>query len=93
MGKRILALLFDLERVDGLRVLLTAWLDDSGNGEFLTPVHPDKTLLDVTAGDDVIHNRETRYTVRRLKPWRTSECKDERAYSEVRCGREWEAGG
>jgi len=90
--RKILALLFEVIAESGDIRSLIAWLDETGNSRFLYPVHPGRTLLDVTAGDPLIYKRETRLIVRRLKPWRTSECKDEAAYREVTCGRDWEAG-
>ena len=89
--RKILALLFEVIAESGDIRSLIAWLDETGNSRFLYPVHPERTLLDVTAGDALIYKREIRLVVRRLKPWRTSECKDETAYQEVICGRDWEA--
>jgi hypothetical protein len=91
--RRILALLFELEDDDGKIWLLIACLDQYGNSKFLYPMHPDKTLLDVSAGDPLTFKGKVRLTVRRLKPYRTSECKDENAYRGIVCGRDWEAGG
>ncbi|GAB5440757.1 MAG: hypothetical protein Fues2KO_11060 [Fuerstiella sp.] len=85
-------MLFRLRAEDGTWCDLIAWLDRHGNGKHLWPYHPNKTLLDVRAGDIVIFRRE-QFRVLRLKPYRTSEAKDESQYSEITCGRDWEAGG
>ena len=84
-------MLFELDADDGTIWTLVAWLDQCGKSKFLYPAHPGRTLLDVTAGDLLIFKRQIRLVVRRLKPWRTSECRDETAYSEIVCGRDWEA--
>ena len=89
-SRTILALLFELLDDDGKIWLLIAWLDQRGNSKYLYPMHPDKTLLDVTRGDPLTFKRGTRLTVRRLKPYRTSECKDDSQYSEITRGRDWE---
>lgn len=88
--RRILALLFELAAEDGRIWTLIAWIDARGNSRYLYPAHPDRCLLDVTAGDLLIFKQTKKLTVRRLKPWRTSECRDETAYREIVCGRAWE---
>ena len=91
-GRKILALLFELEADDGSIFLLIAWLDRFSNGKYLEPTHPDKTLLEVRAGDRLTFKRKHLFSIKRLKPWRTSECKDETQYTEIVCGEDWEAG-
>ena len=86
---KILALKFELETDSGSLELI-AWIENDGNGKYLVPAHPSKTLLDMTAGDVVIWNRQ-QFTVKRLKPWRTTECKDDTQYREVESGAVWEA--
>ena len=92
MQRKINALKFELESGDGKIIELIAWIQDDGNGKHLVPAHPDHCLLDVRAGDVVTYMRKKLMTVRRLKPWRTSECKDDTQYGEITCGRDWEAG-
>ena len=75
----------------GRIVLLIAWLDASGNSRFLVPVHPCKTLLDVRVGDMLTFQRKEHFVIRRLKPWRTTECRDETEYAEIVCGADWES--
>ena len=89
--RKIHALKFELEADTGI-VELIAWLEKDGNGKHLLPAHPDKCLLDMPAGDVVTFQRRQTMTVKRLKPWRTSECKDDTQYAEITCGRDWEAG-
>jgi hypothetical protein len=48
--------------------------------------------MDVNAGDMLIFKRKDQLTIKRLKPWRTRECKDDTQYEEIVCGRDWEAG-
>lgn len=90
-NRKILALKFQLESVDGKIIELIAWLEPDGNGKYLYPAHPDKTLMDVKAGDVLIFNRKDQLTVKRLKPWRTRESKDDTQYSEIECGSDWES--
>ncbi len=90
--RRILALKFQLEATDGKILELIAWLEPDGNGKHLYPAHPDRTLMDVKAGDMLIFKRKDQLTIKRLKPWRTRECKDDTQYEEIVCGRDWEAG-
>ena len=90
--RRCLAAMFELEDQHGRRRLLIAWIRDDGNGEFLLPAHPDRTLRDVSAGDVVIFNRQESLRVRRLKPYRTTECKDDQDYQEIGSIQEWEDG-
>ena len=85
--RKILALTFELEAESD-----NAWLDEHGNGKYLLPAHPDHCLLDVRAGDRVTFKRKQVLTVRGIKPFRTSECKDETQYGPITCGRDWEAG-
>ena len=75
--RKIYALLFELKTDDGGIWLLIAWLDRFGNSKSLLPAHPDKCLLEMRAGDVVTFRRKDILVVKRLKPWRTSECKDE----------------
>jgi hypothetical protein len=49
----------------GATVAIDAWLDEYGKGQ---PAHTSRSLLDVQAGDLVVHRW-------RVKPYRTSECK------------------
>jgi hypothetical protein len=90
MSRKILALKFQLESNSGI-VELIAWILEDGNGKFLKPVKADRTLMDVRKGDTVCFNGEMYYRVRRLKPWRASDCKAEQDYPEITCGRDWEA--
>ncbi len=85
-------MLFELQANDGSLWQMIAWINEFGNGRYLVPAHPDRTLLDVQAGDVLIYKCTHHLTVRWLKPWRTSECKDETAYGEIVCGSDWEAG-
>ena len=62
------------------------------NGKHLYPAHPDRTLMDVKAGEMLVFKRRGQLMIKRLKPWRTRECKDDTQYEEIVCGREWEAG-
>ena len=82
------ALMFELDEpdADSTRYLI-AWLDEQGNGEFCCHAHPSKTLLDVEPGHTVVHKKRTQFLVRRVKPYRTSECHDESQYPWVRSGR------
>ncbi len=57
-ARKILALKFELESNAGT-VELIAWIESDGNCSYLKPTRPKKTLMDVTAGDTVIHNAET----------------------------------
>jgi hypothetical protein len=91
--RKILALLFELETDDGKIVLLIAWLDAYSNSKYLVPTHPDKNLLDVGPGDMLTFKRRDSFIIKRLKPWRTTECKDDTQYREVSCGRDWEMDG
>ncbi len=79
---------FELESDTNI-VELIAWIQSDGNGRYLVPAHPSRTLLEMKAGDVVIFKRKP-HDVRRVKPWRTSECKDDTQYSEITCGRDWE---
>jgi len=90
-NRKILDMLFELKTNDGGIRLLIAWLDRFGNSKYLLPAHPDKCLLEMRAGDVVTFRRREILVVKRLKPWRTSECKDETEYSEIVCGEDWEA--
>ena len=92
VGRKILALLFELESDNGSICLLIAWLERHDNGKYLEATHPDKTLLDVRAGDRVTFKRKYLFSIRRIKPWRTTECKDETQYTEIECGQDWEQG-
>ena len=85
-------MLFELQTNNGRLWQLVAWINESGNSRYLVSAHPDRTLLDVQAGDVLIYKQTHHLTVRRLKPWRTTECKDETAYREIVCGSGWEAG-
>lgn len=82
--RRIHALLFDVEHFGGQpsrgTIRLIAWFDDRGESRFCRHAHPEKTLLDAEAGHVIVHRRRTHYRVRRVKPYRTSECKDETQY-------------
>ena len=89
--RRILALIFDWETVDSQNWLLIAWLNSRGNSKHLVPAHPDRNLLDVKAGDVLTFKRKEILTVKSLRPWRTSECRDETQYTEIRCGADWQA--
>ena len=91
--RKILALQFDVEAEDGSMKLLIAWPDASGNGKLLVPAHPGKTLMDIKAGDVLIFNRKERFVVKRLKPYRTSEGKNDTEYAEIVSGAEWERAG
>lgn len=88
--RKILALKFELQSNLGT-VDVIAWVDEHGRGKFLEAVKPELTLMTVKAGDTVRHNGTDFYMVKRLKPWRTSEAKDDSDYSEVVCGQDWEA--
>jgi hypothetical protein len=90
--RKILAMKFQLESNEGKIVELIAWLQRDGNGKYLCPTHPSRTLLEVTAGDLLTYKRSEHLVIKRLKPWRTSECKDDTEYSEVETGAAWEAG-
>ncbi len=89
--RKILALKFELESDSGGIVELIAWLDEYGNGKYLYPAHPDRCLMDMKAGDMVIFKRKDQLSIRRLKPWRTRECKDDTQYGEIVSGRDWES--
>ena len=82
-------MLFELETVDGGLIELIIWPDANGNGTDTSPAHPDRTLMDVGAGDVIIHHR-TAYDVRRVKPYRATDCRDETEYPWVACGRDYE---
>ena len=56
------------------------------DGRFTKPVHPDKTMLDVRAGDQVVFRRR-QCTVETVRPYRTSLCKS--SYPVVNSVREW----
>ena len=90
--RKIHALIFQLQAENGGIWLLIAWIDRFGNSQYLLPAHPDKTLLEMRAGDVVTFRRKEILLIKRLKPWRTSECKDETEYTEIVCGEDWEAG-
>jgi len=90
MARKIYALKFELEADTGI-VELIAWIDQHGQSKYLEATHPDKTLMDMRAGDVVTFKRKQTMTVKRLKPWRTNECKDDTQYSEVESGAAWEA--
>lgn len=89
--RKIHALKFELEAQNGVISELIAWIQPDGNGQFLYPAHPARTLLDVVAGDVLIHRNQHQLVVRRLKPWRTSECRDDTQYSEIESGTAWES--
>ncbi len=78
---QITALQFELAGGPCTRYLI-AWLDENGDGRWCRHAHPDKSLLDVEPGDVIVHKR-TQYTVLRVRPYRTNECRDESAYAWV----------
>jgi hypothetical protein len=86
---QIHALLFDLECPATKQLI--AWIDQHGNGKYTQHAHPSKTLLDVEPGHVIVHKR-TQYVVRRIKPYRTSECLDDSQYPWVRSGRAYLGG-
>ena len=86
---QIHALLFDLECAASKQLI--AWIDQHGNGKYTQHAHPSKTLLDVEPGHVIVHKR-TQYVVRRIKPYRTSECLDDSQYPWVRSGRAYFGG-
>lgn len=86
------ALIFDLEAPPTRSRQLICWLDEHGNGKHTQHAHPSKTLLDVEAGHTIVNGRQ-RYVVASVRPYRTSLCKDETAYPQVKSGREWFASG
>ena len=90
--RTIKAIRFAVEADDGKVFELIAWLEQDGNGKHLKPSHPDHSLLDVRVGDRVTYMRRKVVTVRSIRPWRTSECKDDTQYTDISCGRDWEAG-
>lgn len=75
MSRKINALKFQLEADRGT-IELIAWIQEDGNGKYLVPAHPDHSLMDVQAGDVVVFKRKPMKVVR-LKPWRTSERKED----------------
>ena len=82
---QIYAMMFQVEndQTTGTTYLI-AWIDDNGYSKTCYHSHPNKTLLDVEPGHIIIHNKQkTRYQVVGLKPFRTSECRDETAYEWV----------
>lgn len=89
--RKILALKFELESDSGGIVELIAWLGEYGNVKYLYPAHPDRCLMEMNDGDMVIFKRKDQLTIRRLKPWRTCESKDDTQYGKIVCGRDWEA--
>lgn len=89
--RKILALLFDLKSTQGKTAQLIAWPDATGNGEFLRAEDPARNLLQMRTGDSVIFKDRYRLTVVRVKPWRTTECRDDTAYDWVESGATWEA--
>ena len=80
------ALLFELVSPPG--TYLIAWPDENGHGRWCRHSHPDKTLLDVEPGHRIVHGWKV-YEVARVKPYRTSECREETRYPWVRSGREY----
>ncbi len=90
--RRILALMFELRARNGSTESLIAWVDRLGDGKYLKHTHPDRSLLDAKAGDRVVFRGQDVFTVLKVKPWRTTECKDETQYHWVTCGRDWEEG-
>jgi len=42
------------------------------------------------AGDIVMFKRKQTMTIKRLKPWRTNECKDDTQYTEIESAAAWE---
>ena len=92
MNVQIYALLFEIEdeSAAGTKCLI-AWLDATGNGRWCHHAHPTKTLLDVEPGHVIVHKR-TPHQVRRVKPYRTSECRDESQYPWIQSGRAYVMG-
>jgi len=90
--RKALALMFDLRANNGRTGRLIAWLDESGNGKHLKHTHPSRPLKDAKAGDRVVFHGRHILTVLRVKPWRTTECRDETEYDWVRSGADWESG-
>ena len=90
--RKLHSIQFNIIHEDGRRASILAPLDEHGNGQHLVPAHPDKGLLDVKAGDVLIHLQKTRMTVVSVQPYRTSEHLDDGQYSEITCGADWEAG-
>ena len=86
---RIHAILFQIDAPSDKFII--AWLDDDGKGRWCQHAHPSKTLLDVEPGHVIVHKR-TQYVVRRVKPYRTSECLDDSQYPWVRSGRAYLGG-
>ncbi|MBT4867248.1 MAG: hypothetical protein HON53_19260 [Planctomycetaceae bacterium] len=85
---KIHALIFDLEYPPPASKQLIAWIDQPGNGKHTQHAHPSKTLLDVEAVHTIIHRRQ-QYVVTGVRPYRTTQCKDETRYPTVKSGREW----
>jgi hypothetical protein len=88
--RKALALMFDLRAENGRTGTLIAWLDESGNGKHLKHTHPSRSLKDAKAGDRVVFKDRYILTVLRVKPWRTTECKDETEYDWIRSAADWE---
>ena len=88
--RKILAMKFRLESPDKAIIELIAWLKEDGNGKFVCPAHPAKCLLDVRVGDVLTFMGKEHLVLLRLKPYRTTECKDDTEYSDITCGTEWE---
>ena len=83
------ALMFEVEASSA--TFLIAWLDDDGNSRTCHHAHPSKTLLDAEVGHVIVHKRRP-YRVVRVKPYRTSECRDETQYPWVTSGKEYVGG-
>ncbi len=88
-GIEIYALQFEVEPSAPGGTYLIVWPDQTGNGQYTQPAHPDKTMLDVQAGDIVVHQRKTQFRVKRLRPYRTSECKSQDDYPWITSARDY----
>ncbi len=64
--RKILAMKFQLESNEGKIVELIASIQRDGNGKYLCPAHPSRTLLEVTAGDVLAYKRSSHLLIKRL---------------------------
>ena len=88
--KKLLALMFDLRAENGNVGTLIAWLNESGQATHLKHSHPQRSLLEARAGDRLVFRNRHVVTVLRIKPWRTTECRDETQYDWIKSGMDWE---